>query len=432
MVFMLRCNRARWRKRSSAPTTNNLVLWVGAAAFLGACSDGARVISPPESSSVGGEGNEPASDTVERGPLYLVGDTVYSPDQATTYLSVVPSLDDNVKLDHSRSLEIAGPAVPYGIPGSGKVYVSSQESGTMTEVLLGADDSLSLGRVVSFQNLGISDTWGLNVILSPTKAYFISQSTFDVVVWNPEEMTMSGSFPTGLGLEGANDSRVFIRDPIFVGDKLVLVSGQWADYIPDRTTSLTVIDTTNDSVLSNTTEARCYSLLAFATAGDGNRYFISNGLGATGHLTVPELVPAPCMIRMKAGETTFDPDWSRSLTADLATSLWTGIAPGSDGKLLIQAISEDAPQVVAAADALEMANVSGWTWYQMDDADAVPTAIDSTLASAQNTTVMMVDGRAYMTAEGSADSTLVQTTFAGQPSAGLITPGYIWNVLRVR
>jgi hypothetical protein len=45
---------------------------------------------------------------------------------------------------------------------------------------------------------------------------------------------------------------------------------------------------------------------------------------------------------------------------------------------------------------------------------------------------MMVDDRAYMTAEGSADSTLVETTSSGQPNAGLITPGYIWNVLRVR
>jgi hypothetical protein len=135
---------------------------------------------------------------------------------------------------------------------------------------------------------------------------------------------------------------------------------------------------------------------------------------------------------MQPGQTTFDPDWSRSLTADLGTSLWTGIAPGSNGKLLVQAIREDAPQVLASTDALEMANVQGWIWYQLESGDAEQTIIDTPLSAAQNTTVMTVDGQAYMTAEGASDSTLVQTTAAGLPHAGLITPGYIWNVIRVR
>jgi hypothetical protein len=46
---MLRCNRARWRKVLSLSTTGHLVVLAGAAAFLGACSDGATIITPPES-----------------------------------------------------------------------------------------------------------------------------------------------------------------------------------------------------------------------------------------------------------------------------------------------------------------------------------------------------------------------------------------------
>jgi hypothetical protein len=318
----------------------------------------------------------------EQDPLYVVGHTVYSPDSANTYLTVLPSLAGDVAPDLSRSLEIGGAAVPYGIAGSGKVFVSSQEAGTMTEVTFDEQGAPAPGRVISFANVGITDTWGLNIFLSPTKAYHISQSTFDVVVWNPEEMTVTGSFATGLGIDAPNDSRVFIRDPIFVDDQVVLVSGQWADYTPADVTSVTVIDTLTDAVVSDTTESRCHSLLAFAADAAGDRYFISNSLGATGHLTTPGLVPAPCMLRMRSGDTAFDPGWSRSLTADLGTSLWTGIAPGAGG--------------------------------------------------AQNTTVMTVDGRSYMTADNGTSSDLVETTFAGAPRSGLEVPGYIWNVIRIR
>jgi hypothetical protein len=71
----------------------------------------------------------------ERDPLYVVGHTVYSAEGASTYLTVLPSLAGDVAPDTSRSLEISGAAVPYGIAGSGKVFVSSQEAGTMTEVM---------------------------------------------------------------------------------------------------------------------------------------------------------------------------------------------------------------------------------------------------------------------------------------------------------
>jgi hypothetical protein len=87
---------------------------------------------------------------------------------------------------------------------------------------------------------------------------------------------------------------------------------------------------------------------------------------------------------------------------------------------------------VASTDALEMANVIGWTWYEMASGDALPVAIDTPLSVAQNTTVMTVDGRSYMTADNGTSSNLVETTFAGAPRGGLEVPGYIWNVIRIR
>jgi hypothetical protein len=45
---------------------------------------------------------------------------------------------------------------------------------------------------------------------------------------------------------------------------------------------------------------------------------------------------------------------------------------------------------------------------------------------------MNVDGRSYMTPDNGTSSDRVETTFAGTPSGGLVVPGYIWNVIRIR
>jgi hypothetical protein len=418
----------------------------GALVLASACSDdddGLRVVElPVRPLPVSSGGLTPgSSDPVGEGtaspesaePLYAVGHTIYAPEGPTSYLTVVRSLMEGGRQDTSGSLEVAGAARPYGMPGMNKVYLTSSENGTITEVTFDADGRPEPGRVVSFANLGINDTSSLNLFLSATKAYHINQQTLDVVVWNPEMMTVTSSFATGLGLDAGYESRVFPQEPILVGDRLLLVSGQWQGGIPERATSLTVVDTAEDRIISTGAETRCHSLLAFARDAEGDTYFISSSLGATAHFSFPELVPAPCMLRIRSGETTFDPAWSRSLTADLGTSLWTGIAPGSGGSMLVQGIAEDAPAVLAAAtDSIQMANVLGWTWYRLADADAAPVAIETTVSAAQYTTTMTVDGQSFMTSDDGTDSTLVQTTSPDGPASGIVLPGYVWNIVRIR
>jgi hypothetical protein len=397
-----------------------------------ACSGDTVTVLPAPAPPTGDGGAGGADEPEPEEPLFVVGHTLYSDEGATSYLTVVPSLTDEATIDLTGSLELGGVSSPKGVPGTGVVYVTSSENGTMTEVTIDEDGRPTLGRSVSFANLGISDTYGAHVFLSPTKAYHVNQQTLDVVVWNPEEMTLTGSFSSELAVRDGYDSIVFPQEPILQGDRLLLVSSQWDGSVPDDAAGITVIDAVNDRVLSSDLEPRCASLLAFAPDAEGDLYFISSSLAATGHWWLPERVPAPCMLRIRAGESAFDPGWSRSLTEELGTSLWTGIAPGSDGSLLVQAIAEDNPSVVAAEDLVSMSNATGWTWYELADGDAPPRTIDSPVAIAQYATVMTVDGRSFMTADASGDSILVETTAAGGPRRTLTVPGYVWNVLRVR
>jgi hypothetical protein len=54
--------------------------------------------------------------------------------------------------------------------------------------------------------------------------------------------------------------------------------------------------------------------------------------------------------------------------------------------------------------------------------DALPVTIDTPLSVAQNTTVMNVDGRSYMTADNGTSSDLVETTFAEPRVAAWCSP----------
>src|SRR5690606_19552547 len=127
---------------------------------------------------------------------------------------------------------------------------------------------------------------------------------------------------------------------------LVLVSNEHADDGLPIGAQVTVVDLAQDRVVSTAAESRCHSMIKSAVDSDGNRYFASSTYSAALHLLSPEVAPAPCMLRMRAGDTSFDADWSRELTTELDTRLWTGVTPGQDGALHMQSIAEDAPDVV--------------------------------------------------------------------------------------
>ena len=386
------------------------------------------------------EDDQPGGDPNQvEGPLYVVSNTVFTPDGSNAYITVVSDLDDSsVKItDLSQFLEFSGSARAYGLPGQDVVYVTSDEKGTMTEVTFAPDGAASIEREVSFAGVGVNQTSGgnVNVFFSSTKAYHINQNTLEVIVWNPDDMELIDTFPLGLGLDPGMGFRAFLQSPILVGKQLVLLSLQSiqdSNVTNASGTDITIIDTDNDVVVSNTSEPRGNSFLSHVSDAAGNLYFATSPLQASHHFLRPDEVAAPIILRMLAGETTFDPDWSRSLVDEVNTSIWTGVTPGNDGTIYIQAIQEDNPGVQAATDAFEVNGSQPWIWYALNNPNSAPQDIQTGLNSPPVFSAITIDDDAYIVGWDNVNSTVINTTAAGGPRAGLEVPGFVYNIVRIR
>lgn len=378
-----------------------------------------------------------ASTKPKDGPLYAVSTSVLFDDGATSYVVVVDALGQPTRVGLESALEVAGGARAYGPAGANVVYVTSSEAGTLTEVKFDAQGAPTVGRVLSLANLGISSTTGGNVhhFASPTKAYFVSQDTLEIVVWNPTTMEIVSTIPLALAehLVAADGYFYFYPRPLLVNDKLVLVANQADASDIDGPVVISVFDTSTDALVSTQVEPRCHALLQSATDAQGDRYFASSDYSAALHRFSPEKQPPSCTLRMLAGTTSFDPTWSRSLNTELGSSLWTGFTPATHGTMYVQAIAEDAPGVAAATEPYDVTVAKPWHWYALSDGDAAPRAITADhLASPPLFPAIEVDDHAFVSLWNEVDTQLVDLAAGEVPAPGLTVPGFVYNIVRIR
>jgi hypothetical protein len=196
-------------------------------------------------------------------------------------------------------------------------------------------------------------------------------------------------------------------------------------------TLVIVVDTKGDAIVSSELDTRCHSLLQSAVDGTGNRYFGSSDYAAASHF-LDEESAGPCMLRMLAGETTFDSTWSRTLDEELATPLWTGVTQGPGGKLYVQSTPSDTQAVAEAAGAYEITIAQPWDWYELEDGDAEAVPVDVGIEFPPSFPPMPVGGQDYVTVFDDVDSTLVEMTAPAGPTSGPIIPGFVFNIVRVR
>lgn len=384
---------------------------------------------------IGAVGGAPGEDETPSSSLYLISTSLLIDDTAISYMTTVPSLTAGGRVDLKNSVEFGGGARAYGPEGASVVYVTSSEDATLTEVTIDANGTPKKGRAVSFAGLGITGTTGGNLqyFVSPTKAYFISQETLEIVLWNPELMEIVTTIPLEIPMLSTSTFLSFSPQPIVVNNQLIVLSGESDDDDVAASPVVSVVDLATDTVVSSVREPRCHSLSKSALDKRGNRYFASDGYAAAVHFKTPKIAPAPCMLRMLAGATTFDPDWSRSFTEELGTSLWTGVTPGSDGTFYVQAIAEDEPSVQEADDAYSVTIAQPWTWYALSDGDAAPEPFSSPLFVAQPLFPdLLVGGDRFITSWDDKDTTLIELTSDEIPTKALNIPGFVFNIVKVR
>ncbi|MET0339545.1 MAG: hypothetical protein ABW252_01010 [Polyangiales bacterium] len=428
------------QRRNGHSAAQAAMLMIASLGFACGDDDGAatgldaQVPAPTGAASDAGVADAGAS------PLYAVSTTVFGPDTSQSFVFVVPSLgtESDALIDRAKVREFPGSSRAYGPEKAGVVYLTSDENGTMTELKFGPNAEQTVGRTVSFAQLGVTGTSGgnVNVFISPTKAYHVNQFILEVVVWNPQEMTVTKTIPLQLTVAPGYAYRAFGHIPLLVGDKLLLASNSWKSGTDGLASdsALVVVNTTTDTLESVTPETRCTGLFQYARASNGDIYFATNTNHAAQHFKTPMLAPAPCVLRIKAGATAYDPTFQRTLTADVGSQLWGSFVQGPGDQVLTRVAPVTAPAIAAAATAGDVNGADVWEWWTTRPDGAPARKLDALPVGSGSTQTYTVDAKPYVVSyeTDKLETTVIDITAPAGPTRGLTVPGYVYNIIRIR
>ncbi|HEU4579019.1 MAG TPA: hypothetical protein VFS67_12235 [Polyangiaceae bacterium] len=370
-------------------------------------------------------------------PLYAVTGTSFGPEGNSSYVALVSSLAPDTRIDYRRVLELPGGTSLFGSDRDGFFAVGAEEQPTITRFDVGDAGGFLQRDTLSLAPYGLGYMWrdpGLVPFIAADKAYVIDAQTASVVIWNPAAMVLTGSFAIDGVLDPAFPDTAFEPDPTRRGDQLLIAATHSSETASAPFSSLVVLDVQRDEVVSVAREERCGGLWNSVQAANGDIYYATGAWDAAQHRAYGEAVAAaPCVVRVKAGETTFDPDFlvrASELTLGSATG---ALVAGPGDTAYVKALDESLLPPAADFDALWSA--AAWRWWRLDlgtRAGAAP--VDGIEPASAGGGELSVEGKAYVlnVAQDLAETTLFDLSAAGGPQRMLTVRGWPYGIVRVR
>lgn len=380
-----------------------------------------------------GEGSGPES-AAPGGPLYLVQTRTFSPEGTTGVLIPTPSLDE--PLDYSRALEQPGGGVLYAQPGVGTFLIGSGEAPVITRYDIDAQGNLVPGAALSFANEGVLYLYAGSVtFLGPDKAYYYDLDQLQVIIFDPTRMLISGT----VSLAGAAREGYFTS----FGEAVVRPDGvyfpaQWYtepdwDRVPSGAMLVRLDAQTDEVTLSS--DARCTSMLTSLTTSDGDTYWFSEMFNAFArHARGPENGFPDCALRLRAGETSFDPTWQLDTGARTGGAPSVAVLQAGDTEMWFRVLDTAAAALPQGAAYEDFDTAQAWQWYLLDVASDAPAVRNDTRPPSSMAAVgMYVDGRSFtaLDNEDYSEAVLLELTADGMMER-FTARGVIDEVVRVR
>lgn len=416
------------------------------AAFSQAACSGvdAVILDPPAPAPSPGEAPSPVEGQTplpveNEAPLYAISASVFSDEGSTSYVALLPSLDAGVEIDYSRVLDVGSASSLFG-PEKGSFFaVGLDEAPTVTKYEVTADERFVERETIDFSGYGLTYMWrdpGLVPFLSEDKGYVLDNRELQVVIWDPAAMQITGSFSLADVEDPDYPLTRFEQDPTFRGDDLlVLVTHSTEDDEGAPYTSLMTIDTVNDRVTSIVREERCGGLWESVKDSKGDIYFSSGTWDAAQNRVFGSAVEtAPCIVRVKAGESGFDPDYFVS-SASIGGYPAGGLVSGGGDTAYIKVLDETALPPIDEEDFDAVWGGEVWQWWRLELGSSAPaTPITSLPLANGGGGELSVEGRSYVR-HATADfarTTLLDMGAEGGPIEGLTLRGYPYGIVRVR
>jgi hypothetical protein len=381
------------------------------------------------------------STTLDLGPgSYAIATTIFQADGETSLLALDEDPSREGVLDSSRALEVGGAAAIFGKDGRNVFALGTSDEPVLERYELSASGELVNAARMSLQPLGITSGFlrpDLVPFISDTKAYWIDDVRFQVVVWDPERMEITGSFSlASAGREGA----LLEFGEAVLRDTTVFVSASYrgVDELDQGQAVVLVIDTERDALEAVITDERCGSTKEIAPSEDGTLYVASEALAASQHaLDRPSGYPAPCILRIGAGAKQFDPDFYVPMP-DLVGGRSAGrLVMGVGGNAYILALHEELLTEPLSSETELYApwESAAWRWWGVALGQSTPGAlIDDAPVAGAATRVLRAGGQDFISAldVGSGTTTLLVPTADGGLRRGLALTGYPYGLIKLR
>lgn len=408
----------RGRRRRTAPETLALLGLLTVAS----CGGG----EGKSNGDAGGDNN---------GPVYVVFSTIDTPDGRTGYVVTTSSIEGDVAVDVTKGIESPGGGQLYAPPGEGYFLLGSGEEPTFTRYSLKGDGTFERGATISFANFGVSDVWRHMIFVDPAKAYFLDMTQLQLIKFNPTTMEVDRAIPVD-DFE-CDEVQTEFGAPIRREDGYYFPRSCWDLDVTSSGSSLVHLDPDTDEV-TVTHDERCMGMQIGFMADSGHAYWFADHDASIEHSLKPGDTPHDCALRLRAGETTFDPDWELDLTSRTGGLSAVASVPAGGSSVWVKVFE---PSAVPAALPLEdidwsLSSLPTWRWGLLDVEADRPVQVDS-----QAELVVYygppieVDGRAFSPsttyAETGDDTMLVELTDSG-PRDRMRVQGELRKVFRLR
>ncbi|WP_437961033.1 hypothetical protein WME76_16305 [Sorangium sp. So ce119] len=405
---------------------------------IAACGDDA---SGAASGGTGGGGAGGATSGTggapDAGPMYALTVQVFGPDGGDTqsYILVTDTLDSDQPLSLDDGVEVLGRALGVGPDGGGAVFVASDAAATVTRYDLRQDGRLEEGDTVSFQGKGLAKIgeYGSQFhFVSETKAYFFDGPTAQVVVWNPEEMAVTGDIPLESLVVPDATLTYSSAPPLRLGGDVITFGGWRIGPEVPSLAAVVVVDSATDEA-TVVTDERCGYVRDGVEGPDGMIYVATEAYGAAVHRLNPDNAAAPCMLRFDPETRQFDPDFHVELGAlfdgDTAGSLFGG----PDGKAFLRVLDESVFEIAADTHPRVLASAAAWRWASVTLGDTPEaTVLDAEPSGGSVLSVALGDRTFLLEFAGQESTTLSELGEEGPLAAALTAPGLAFSAVKLR